>query len=323
MTPRMSALDPAGPRADEVASLWDLFMGVASVVWVFVVGFLLAAAVVAQRRRARATEEPLTAAPVRSRRLIRAVSAAGALTVATLLALRVGSVGWSTALASLEDHPDALRIEVTGHQWWWEIEYWPDDPRRLATTANELYIPVGTPVHLELASVDVVHSFWVPSLHDKEDVSPGRKRRTWLRADQPGVYRGQCGEYCGLEHAKMAITVIAVPPSEFEAWLARQRQPAAAPATGQQRRGQAVFLGGPCAQCHAISGTSAGGRLGPDLTHLASRSTLGAGIVPNTVRHLTGWIVAPSAIKPGVRMPSTVLAAEDLHALVAYLDALR
>lgn len=320
----MSALDPAGPQANEIASLWDLFMGVAAVVWVLVFGFLIAAAVVAQRRRARAVDDPLVEDDrARARPLICAVVAAGGLTVATLFVLPIASLDSSAAPASLEDDPDALRIEVTGHQWWWEIEYWPGDPRRVATTANELYIPVGTPIHLELASVDVIHSFWVPSLHGKKELIPGRTNRTWLRADQPGVYRGQCGDYCGLEHAKMAITVIAVPPAEFETWLARQRRSAPAPATDQQRRGQQVFLGGPCASCHTISGTSAGGRLGPDLTHLSSRSTLGAGLVPNTVGHLTAWIVDPDGIKPGVRMPSTVLSAEDLHALVAYLEALR
>lgn len=320
----MSALDQAGTQPNEIASLWDLFMGVAAVAWVLVIGFLIAAAVVAQRRRAPATDAPLIENNrARARRRRRAVIAAGGLTVVALFGLLIASTGSSAALVSLEDDPDALRIEVTGHQWWWEIEYWPGDPRRVATTANELYIPVDTPIHLELASVDVIHSFWVPSLHGKKDLIPGRKNRTWLRADQPGVYRGQCGEYCGLEHAKMAISVIAVPPAEFEAWLARQRRPAPAPVTDQQRRGQQVFLGGPCALCHTISGTPAGGRLGPDLTHLSSRSTLGAGAVPNTVGHLTGWIVDPGGIKPGVRMPSTALSAEELHALVAYLEALR
>jgi cytochrome c oxidase subunit 2 len=324
MNPRMSVLDPAGPQASDIASLWTVFLWVAAIVWVLVIAFMVTATLVARRQRARLGDlDPLTTDAARERRLIHGVIAAGVLTVLTLLGLLIASIVTGARLADLEDDADALHVRITGHQWWWGIDYEPDDPRATATTANELHIPVGKTVHLELVSADVIHSFWVPSLHGKKDLIPGRRNRTWLRADQPGVYRGQCAEFCGLEHAKMVITVIAEPQAEFDAWLAEQRQPARTPTTADQIRGQKVFLGGPCSMCHTVAGTPAGARLGPDLTHVASRTTLGASIVPNTTGHLTGWIIDPQAIKPGSRMPATLLPPDDLHALVAYLESLR
>jgi cytochrome c oxidase subunit 2 len=324
MTPRMSALAPAGPQADTIASLWDVFLWISIAVWVLVVAALAAAAVRARTPRdAIGLGDPLAGDPGRDHRLLRGVIAAGAVTVAILIALLVASITTGGTLAELEDAPGALDVRITGRQWWWQIDYEPEIPAQTAVTANELHIPVGRPVHLQLTSSDVIHSFWVPSLHGKRDLIPGRVNRTWIRADQPGTYVGQCAEFCGLEHAHMVLTVIAEPPAAFEAWLARQREPAPPPSDEAPRRGQRVFLGGPCVLCHAIAGTPAGGRLGPDLTHFASRSTLAASLVPNTVGHLAGWIADPQATKPGVRMPAITLPPEDLLALVAYLRGLR
>lgn len=320
--PRMSALDPGGRQAGEIGALWDVFLWVSIVVWVLVAGFLAASAIVARRARHRGEANPLATDARQDRRLQRGIVVAAAATVVTLLALLVASIAAGDSLADLEDDAHALHVRITGHQWWWEVSYDHDEPRRAAVTANELYLPVGQVVHLELRSADVIHSFWVPSLHGKKDLVPGRTNRTWLRIDEPGVYRGQCAEFCGLEHAKMGLTIVAVPAAEFEAWRARQRTPAATPEDPVARRGLQVFTGGPCALCHTIAGTSAGGRLGPDLTHLASRRTLAASSIANTRGHLTGWIVDPQGIKPGARMPATWLPAEDLHALVTYLEGL-
>jgi cytochrome c oxidase subunit II len=325
----MSALEPGGPQAETIASLWDVFLWISVAVWVLVVAFL---AIAAARARVRAgtggpvaslAADPLGGDPARDRRLVRGVIAAGALTVAVLIGLLVASIAAGAALADLEDEPGAIHVRITGRQWWWQIDYEPEAPERTAVTANELHVPVGRPVHLELTSSDVIHSFWVPSLHGKRDLIPGRVNRTWIRADEPGTYRGQCAEFCGLEHARMALTVIAEPQADFDAWLARQREPAAEPQTDAQRRGQRVFLGAPCALCHTIAGTQAGGRLGPDLTHFAGRTTIGAGAVPSTVGHLAGWIADPQAIKPGARMPAISLPPDDLLALVAYLETLQ
>jgi len=324
VTPRMSVLEPAGPQAATIASLWDVFLWISIAVWVLVVAATGLAAIRARApRRAVELGDPLSGDPARDRRMIRGVIAAGAVTVAVLLALLVASIAAGGALAELEDEPDAIHVRITGRQWWWQIDYEPTDPTRTASTANELHIPVGRPVHLELTSGDVIHSFWIPSLHGKRDLIPGRVNRTWIRADEPGTFAGQCAEFCGLEHARMMLTVIAEPPAAFDAWLAHQREPAAEPAGEAERRGRRVFLGGPCVLCHAIAGTPAGGRLGPDLTHLAGRSTLAASPLPNGVGQLAGWIADPQALKPGARMPATTLPPEDLLALVAYLRGLR
>ncbi|HEU0030065.1 MAG TPA: cytochrome c oxidase subunit II [Kofleriaceae bacterium] len=323
--PRMSVLDPAGPQAAEIKWLWDIFLGVSIVVWVLVVGFLVTAAIVARRARKRDPEGPLTKSLATDKRRAQVVLVAGLATVATLLVLLVLSIHSGDTLAALEDDPEAVHVRIVAHQWWWEIEYEHDEPTRSAGTANELHVPVGKLVHLELLSGDVIHSFWVPSVHGKRDLIPGRTNRTWIRIDEPGVYRGQCAEFCGLEHAKMSLTVIAESPEQFDAWLKHQREPAQVPSPTDavRSRGMQVFNGGPCVLCHTIAGTTAGGRLGPDLTHFASRATIGAGTVPNTVGHLTGWVIDAPSIKPGVHMPSIQLPADDLHALVAYLGGLQ
>jgi cytochrome c oxidase subunit II len=226
------------------------------------------------------------------------------------------------ALANLP-MDDPLTIEMTGHQWWWEIRYEDPDPSRTFTTANEVHIPVGRPVLVKLQSGDVIHSLWVPRLAGKRDLIPGRVSRMQLRADEPGVYRGQCAEFCGYQHAWMAFLVVAEPRDAYERWADAQRGSAIAPAAEQEKRGQQVFMQGTCVMCHAIQGTDANARLGPDLTHVASRQTLAAGALPNQPAHLARWIVEPQAVKPGVNMPPNRLPPADLDALVAYLSSLR
>ncbi len=231
------------------------------------------------------------------------------------------STGTLVAVAPLPAQP-AARIQVIGHRWWWEVRYAGARPSDIFTAANEIHVPVGQPVRLELATADVIHSFWIPQLAGKMDLIPGQHNVTWIEADTPGTYWGQCGEYCGLQHAHMGLSVVAEAPEQFERWLAEQRRPAATPSDGDAAAGLQVFTGSACVLCHAIRGTGAAGALGPDLTHLASRHTLAAGMLPNTQGTLAGWIANPQALKPGVVMPAVPLQPEQLRQLVAYLREL-
>jgi cytochrome c oxidase subunit 2 len=189
-------------------------------------------------------------------------------------------------------------------------------------TANEIHIPVGRPVLINTHSQDVIHSFWMPELHGKRDLIPGHPSAIWLQADRPGVFQGQCAEFCGLQHAHMRLIVVAEPEETFQAWLEAQRQSAQPPRDPLAERGMHVFVSGPCALCHAIRGTDAAGHVAPDLTHIASRATLAAGTLPNTPGHLAGWIIDSQSVKPGNAMPSMSLSPEDLQALLAYLGNL-
>jgi cytochrome c oxidase subunit 2 len=260
--------------------------------------------------------------PARERRMAMAVASAAGATVATLVAVLFLSFGSGKRLTGTPP-PDAIQIRVTGRQWFWDVEYRDSLPSRWATTANEIHVPVGRPVVFQLRSTDVIHSFWVPNLGVKRDMIPGQETSIWFQADTPGVYRGQCAEFCGYQHAKMSFLVVAEPPDRFAVWLDRQRDTARTPTDSLARRGQEVFLASTCVMCHAIQGTPAGSRVGPNLTHLASRRTIAAGTLPNTRGHLAGWIVDPQQIKPGVRMPPNALAPDDLQALLAYLESLR
>lgn len=215
----------------------------------------------------------------------------------------------------------ALTIVVTAHDWWWSVRY-PDDAGGAAfVTANEIHVPVGEPVAIDLKSADVIHAFWVPQLAGKTQTIPGQTNHQWLQADRAGVYRGQCSQYCGAQHAHMAFEVVAESPDAFRAWLAAQRQPPRAPATGAERRGQRVFAAR-CAGCHTVRGTDAAGDAGPDLTHLGSRRLLAAGTLDNTPDNLRRWIAQAQQIKPRTLMPSFALAPRDADDLAAYLATL-
>ena len=213
----------------------------------------------------------------------------------------------------------AYQVDVIGHQWWWEVRY-PNDG---FTTANEIHIPVGVPVRVHVATGDVIHSFWVPQLQGKADAITGRVNETWLQADRPGVYRGECAEFCGHEHAHMAFVVVAETPGSYAAWIANERRLAVVPTDSSALMGQQLFLQQSCSYCHTIRGTPAGARLGPDLTHLASRHTLASGTMDFNRGNLAAWIENPDRIKPGTTMPPVQLDGATLGALVAYLESLR
>jgi cytochrome c oxidase subunit 2 len=212
-----------------------------------------------------------------------------------------------------------LTIEVIGHQWWWEVRY----PQLGITTANEIHIPAGPAIAVRLNTADVIHSFWVPQIAPKLDLINGMTNTLALDNVQPGQYRGQCAEFCGVQHALMGVLVVAEPEQAFDAWAQNQRQPAAAPSDNPAQAGQQVFLSQQCAYCHTVRGTAATGRLGPDLTHVASRQTLAALTLLNTAGNLGGWVVDPQGLKPGNQMPHTDLAAPQLQQLLAYLESLK
>lgn len=233
------------------------------------------------------------------------------------------SVVWTLltlkAVAQPSDAAAPLTIGIQAHQWWWQADYRPGGPEGNFTTANEIHIPVGIPVRLELRSADVIHSFWVPKLAGKMDVIPGRVNSMWMEAKEPGIYRGQCAEYCGVEHAMMAFEVIAEPVQSFKTWEAREMEGMGAP-TGAAARGFAVF-DAHCAACHEIRGTSAGGVYGPDLTNLGDRTTLAAGILKNNPQNLAYWIRNTQDVKPGAEMPEVPLSDDEMKPLVNYLEA--
>ncbi len=314
-------LDPAGPQAAALYHLWNVMLVACAVVFVLT----MAALVIALWRAPRATEKTtpdLEPPPKRESALRRSVGYGIAGSSVLLFVLLLASFFADRALSALPLE-GAIHIDLVGHQFWWEARYEPQDPALTFSTANELHVPVGRPVLIRLRAADVIHSFWVPSLAGKKDLIPGRESIIALRADQPGVYRGQCAEVCGYQHAHMALFVVAETPANYDRWLAAQRQPAKAPLTAQQQRGLELVERTSCAMCHAIEGTRARGRRAPDLTHLASRSWLGAGTLPNTPEARAEWIAHPQKFKPGVNMPALDAAPEDRAAISAYLGSLR
>jgi cytochrome c oxidase subunit 2 len=315
------ALHPAGPQAAHIGDLWNFTLVLCTVVFVAVLGACLLALWRAPKLRGPASPD-MSSLHRPERRVHRIVGWAAGIATVGLLALLVADVFTSRALARLP-LKNAVNIELVGHQWWWEAHYQDDDPSKTFTTANELHIPVGRPVLITLRSSDVIHSLWLPNLQGKKDLIPGRTAVMRLQADKAGTYRAQCAEFCGLEHAMMALLVVAEPPDRYQAWAANQNAPAPAPTDALAQRGQQVFLDKTCVMCHTITGTEAGGKLGPDLTHLASRQAIAAGMFPNNRGHLGGWIADPQALKPGVNMPANALEPDDLQALLAYLETLK
>lgn len=302
-----SVLSPEGESARRVDGLWWLMLWVSAVVFAVVV-VLIGAAIVRRHRRDLRVDatEPRWGEPF-------VVLAGVVLPVVILTGVFLVSVRTMNAISGADP---TLTVEVVGHMWWWEVRY-PSG----AITANEIHIPTGQDVRFEVTSVDVIHSLWVPDLAPKIDMIPGRTNTLDVRTDVPGTYRGQCAEFCGLQHANMAFWVIAEPPEEFERWLDNETEPAATP-TGPAAEGLEVFLGSSCAGCHAIRGTEATATLGPDLTHLAARDTIAAGTLSNTPSELAAWIVDPQSSKPGAVMPPTELSEDELDAMVAYLESL-
>jgi cytochrome c oxidase subunit 2 len=317
MTPPgwLSALWPGADQAARIGHLFWLFTGISVLVYVAVV---LALAWALWRPRGN---DPAREGDTR-RRMRLSVGAGAGVTVGLLLVLLLASIRTDRALAA-RPSGQPLTIRVTAHQWWWQIEYPSPQPSEHFATANELHLPVGEPVRILLAATDVIHSFWVPSLHGKKDAIPGYASEIWITPTTTGTFRGQCAEFCGPQHARMGLLVLVESREQFDAWAARQRQPAPEPATPELARGRDVFLGTQCVMCHTVRGTPSGSRVGPDLTHVGSRQTLGAVQVPTTRDALVRWIADPQGVKPGNRMPPSVLPPADLQALSAWLESLR
>jgi cytochrome c oxidase subunit 2 len=309
-----SVLDPVSHPAHDIASLWWWMLAGSVVIFLGAVGLL----VLAWIRRNRSgmpifgeNEGIARGFVVLFGILIPIVTLVALFTIGNILVLPVTQAPAADSTS--------LTVEVTGHQWWWEVRY----PGTKAVTANEIHIPVRTRVLLVGRSADVIHSFWAPNLNRKIDVIPGRENRILLYSDQVGRFRGQCSEFCGVQHAHMGLYVYVEPKAQFEAWLERVSQPAAAPSGSEAEHGRELFTSMPCAGCHTIRGTMAAGRLGPDLTHVGSRETLAALTIPNDPGYLAGWIADPQHYKPGNRMPGLQLDDAELEALVAYLEGLR
>lgn len=306
-----SALDPQGPVAADAANLWWLMFALGAVIFVLVVGIMLVA--VLRRVRDQGAGDP----DAEERSGVRWITVGGIILPLVVLGVVLAyTLRVTEALTNPE--PTDLTIEVYGRRWWWEIHY-PDNG---VITANEIHIPVGVPVQLHLQSADVIHSFWVPQLHGKIDLNPYQRNTIQLQADEAGTYHGQCAEFCGRQHANMRIFVVAQPADVFEAWLAAQGENAEEPEDELAQQGQQVFIESECAYCHSIRGVSEGNNLGPDLTHLASRETIAAGMFDNNRGNLAGWIIDAQQLKPGSLMPTQNLTGEELQALLAYLDSL-
>ncbi len=307
-----SALDPKGPASERIADVWWLMLGMATAVYVVVAGLIFLAA---RRRRASDDEGGGRRLPLGENAFIWI----GGIVVPTaiLLVIAVVTVSSTADLTRAEDDP--LRIEVEGFKWWWEVRY----PGTDVVTANEVHVPAGRPVEIELTTADVIHSFWVPELAGKVDLIPGQTNVIRLTADQPGEYRGQCAEFCGLQHARMAFLVIADPPQVFDDWIDRRQAPPPEPAPGLAAEGERIFETSSCAGCHAIRGTTARGVSGPDLSDFASRRTIGAVTVENNRENLAEWIVDAQTMKPGNLMPPIALEPGELEALLAYMETRR
>jgi len=320
---QQSALDPSGPNAAAIRKLGVFFTGLLGLIFLIVI--VLAIIPLVRRRRDIDQEQPVGAhrpSENTERKLSAIVGIATGVTVLILFGLVVVSVSVGKTISGPSDRSHSLAIEVTGNQWWWYVRYANDDPRRVVVTANELHIPVGRPVMIRGTSNDVIHSFWVPSLQGKRDLIPSRVTTEWIQADRPGNFRGQCAEFCGLQHAHMALWVVAQTPDEFEKWFTHQLEPAVMPAGEHEQRGREVFLNSACVLCHSIQGTPASAQIAPDLTHFGSRLTIAAGTLQNNRGNLAGWIADPQRIKPGTKMATVPVKSEDMQPLIDYLESL-
>lgn len=314
----MNALDPGGSGATMVAGLWWILFWLGAAAFAVVTVLVLQAI---RRGRRRDDASPTTDTHARSLVLWGGVVVPGVILLGTLVLSLLTSREISLLGSSADE--DALVIEITGRQFWWDVRYRSDSPQLEFRTANEIHVPVGQPVELRLRSSDVIHSFWIPSVHGKVDLVPGKMNTVRIQADAPGAFEGQCAEFCGLAHAQMRIVMVAQAPEDFEAWRRDQLRRQERPESPELARGFEVFMSNGCAFCHAVRGTMAGGRLGPDLTHFGSRGTIAAGLLPNTRGHLAGWIADPQGIKPGNLMPAVPLEGESLQALLDYMESLR
>lgn len=305
-----SVLHPASPEARELALLWWVMFWVCTVVFVAVIWFSLRAIFCG----------PKSQPPGGAKRFVYG----GGIVLPTIVL--IGFLIYSLRVSVMLAQPrEGETIHVIGHQFWWEVRY----PDHGIVTANEIHLPAGELVRVVLDAADVIHSFWVPNLHGKLDMIPGITNELWIQADRPGVWRGQCAEFCGVQHALMAFEVVALERDAFDAWIAARQEVPLEPDPENEiganlARGRQVFIEHGCGSCHRVRGLEdAPANIGPDLTHIGSRRTLGAATIPNNRGGLAGWIANPQAIKPGNRMPPTYLEPPDLHALVDYLESLQ
>ncbi len=300
-----SILHPASSASGAIAWLWWFLFAVCGAISVIVMVLTVWAVVLPRQENAHAAwKQPFI------------LIAGGVIPSIILVVILILSVGTQKALESPQTD---LTVRLTGHQWWWEVEY----PDQQIYTANEIHIPVGKPVRIELLTADVIHSLWIPNLQGKTDMIPEKMNVTWIQADRAGTYRAQCAEYCGVQHALMALLVVALPENEFEQWVAERQQADPTPTTGAEERGKAVFVKAECNNCHRVGEEPAKTKRGPNLTHIGSRQSLGAGILPNDRENLERWIRDPQSIKPGNLMPQTPLQQDDLSDLTTYLESLK
>ena len=317
----MDALEPRGPQAEHIADWFYFSFYLAIACFVIFIGMVAWGLLRARRRDERG--EPNDLAPRTGKRFV--LWGGVVVPLVLVMVLLVLSAAMDRGITRLgRKGADPLTIEVTGHKFWWEVQYRdPLNPHREFTTANEIHVPVDRPVRLLLKSADVIHSFWVPNLHGKKDLVPGRTNDIIFQVDEPGILRGQCAEFCGIQHAKMAMLVVAHEEREFDQWWDHQVLPQEMPRDSSALRGHDVFMKNGCAMCHSIRGTEARGSVAPDLTHIGSRHMIAAATLPNTRGHLAGWIRDPQGIKPGNYMPPMPLGGEDLRALLDYLQGLK
>ncbi len=302
--------NPNSPQAKAMVDLFWLSMAIGGAIFALVAGLVLYVVIRFRQRGDQAEPRQVSG----NTKLEISWTVAPIVLLAGLFIVTI--VGMRFVDPEADRPPD---IVVTGYQWWWKVEY----PQTGIVTANEIHIPVGKQILVRLEANDVIHSFWVPELAPKRDMVPGVHTNTiWMAANEPGIYRGWCTEFCGVQHAKMRILVVAQPQAEFDAWLQQMQRPASVPA-GLPALGAELFRELTCVNCHAVTGGSGAAGAGPNLAHFGSRRTNGAGVLPNTPENLAQWILNPSAVKPGVYMPGYELSQEELIALVAYLETLQ
>jgi cytochrome c oxidase subunit II len=309
-----SALNPAGPNSAAIASLFNVVLVLATVVFVVVEGLILISAF-RFRHRAKDTSEP-TQVHGNTKAEI-AWTILPALIVVTLFVMALQTQ--QTLDAKPAAAAEQMTVKVIGHQFWWEYQY----PDLGITTATDLVIPTDKVVNLELSSADVIHSFWVPQLNGKTDAFPNHVNYTWIQANTPGIYYGQCAELCGASHANMRVVVVAKTSEEFDQWVKDQQAGPAEPTEALAQQGQQTFLAGACIGCHTINGTAANGKVGPNLTHVGSRTSIAGGSLTNTEGNIRRWLTNPPAVKPGSIMPNLNLTKTEIDALTAYLQSLK
>ncbi|MAG36180.1 MAG: cytochrome c oxidase subunit II [Dehalococcoidia bacterium] len=307
-----TTLVPSGLNASLINDLFGPIFWMATGVFVVVEAILLFAVF---RYRRRAGDDRVPEQVHGNTTLEIGWTIAPAILVVIIVALTFNT---QRRLVEANESP-TMTVEVIGHQWWWEFRY----PDQDIVTANELHVPLGEVVALDVSSSDVIHSFWVPKLAGKADAVPGHVNQMWLRADEAGIYFGQCAELCGIQHALMRFRVVAQPRADFDSWVVQQRTPPDAPQSEEEKRGAELFATGACIGCHTIEGTPGQGVTGPNLTHVGGRTTIAAGVLRNTAGNLYKWLREPQVVKKGALMPDLGLSDEDARALVAYLLSLK